>query len=798
MDESFATVLRRVRGQRGLTQEALAQQAGLSSQAIGMLERGVRRFPHPATIRKLDAALGLTAEEHELLDRLASRGASTAAPAATTGAPVWAPQPVAAVNAVFSGRTEQLSRLTELLTGGTPQAGVPTVVTIRGMAGVGKTALALQVAAAVSPRYPDGTLSVNLRGFGPGTPLGPLQAIGRLLRRTGVPAEAVPDNVPEAAAALRTRLADRRVLLLLDNARDIVQVADLLPAAADSAVLITSRNTLTTMSANLHLQLDPLDATESADLLVDVAGADRLADSAERIAELCGHLPLALSIAAAWLVAHPSTSADELVRRLDNEAHRLDHLGADDRDVRTSLSHSIDQLVRSSLVTDHHVAEAFTLLGLTDAEDFTPDSAAPLLDLAAAKAGPLLERLTDLHLLESSVPGRYQFHDLVRSYARERAQTLPSRIRDAALDRSLEFHLAIAWRSVELSEPGSARLAWPGRPATPVSPTFTNGDEALSWIDTELSNMLALVDQLSRVAKRGEQLAGLVIGLYAYFTKRGNLADWLPAIDRVATGDPADWTLGQLHADAAIALAELARYDESAERFSLARAHFEAAGSLRGVSMATNNNARLLIRMHRYEEALPLVERALATNLSLGDERAIGTNYATLSEIHLALGRPAAAEAAGDAAQEHLRAAGDTDGVANARIESAWARVIDGRPASAIADVHQSIEELKQLGHRKNVSDAHYVLGLTYRDLRDHEQALQNTERALELAVDAADRRREARSRLLLGQLLLGLGEHDDAIPNLEFAGEFFQDRDSAFANEATEALRAARNGIRA
>jgi len=800
VEDTFAARLRQARQARGLTQEGLAGLAGLSAQAIGLLERGVRRFPDPVTIDKLDRALRLTPDELAVFKQLASRGAAVAAPSpAGQPGPAWVVgRQLPAANSAFAGRTEQVDQLTRLLTSTASQPGSPVVATIRGMAGVGKTALAIQVAHACADQYPDGILSVNLRGFGSGTPLSPVQAIGQLLRATGVPPDSVPGSPGEATAALRTRLAERRVLVVLDNARDVAQVADLIPSAGGSAVLITSRGTLTALPANLHVQLEPLPAKESLELLETIAGADRLAAAAARVTDLCGHLPLALSVAGAWLLRHPSATDTDLAQRLDDESRRLDLLGVDDLDVRASLTLSIDQLTGSSDLRDHRAARALTLLSLSDAEDFTAETAAPLVDSAPADTDLLLERLTDLHLLESRSPGRYQFHDLVRAFARELAGQLPESDRGAALDRSLAFHLAVAWQMTELTDPRGARSVWPGRPPAPAFPVLTTSDESLGWIDRELQNFLALISQLSTLGGRDEQVAGVVIGLYNYFVKRGNLTDWLPAIDRVATGRIDRWTLAQLHADAAIALAELARYDESAQRFGLAREVFESIGNLRGVSLATNNNARLLIRMHRYEEALPLVEHALAINLQLGDDRAIGAAYVTLSEVHTELGDADTAEAEAGAAIPYFAAAGDANGVANSRIDQAWSRARAGRPQAAVADIVTGIRELEQLGHRKNVSDAHYVLGLVHAQLQDLEPAIEETEHAIEIAVEVGDRRRESRSRLALGRLLTALDEYDDAVPNLQFALDFYRDRDPALATEADELLEAARKALSA
>lgn len=784
MEDTFAAALRRARLDRGLTQEGLAGLAGLSAQAIGLLERGVRRFPHSGTVEKLDRALGLSVEERELFVRLASRGAtSTIVQAERPTGPRWdVARQLPAATGGFVGRLAELGRLMALLGGAAGRVGAPAIATIQGMPGVGKTALAIQAAHACAEQYPDGQLYLNLRGFGSGTPLSPLNALGHLLRATGLAPEAVPDRLPDAIAAFRTRFADRRVLLLLDNAADVDQLTELIPSSSGSAVLVTSRNTLTGLPAGLHLQLTPMPVDESLGLLAVLAGTDRLDADADRVAALCGHLPLALTVAGAWLVRRPNWSGADLADRLADESQRLDLLGVDDLDVRASLSLSVDQLMQSS----QQSARALILLSLTDASDFTAQTAAPLLDVSEPEADRLLERLADLHLLETRTAARYHFHDLVRTFARElAAEKLTEDERRTAIERSLTFYLAVVWRAVELTDAKAARGFWPGRPSTATAPAFTGSDQALGWIDGELPNYLALIEQVSDAGGWDEPVAGLVIGLYDYFTKRGNLADWLPAIDRVASGRVDQWTLGQLQADAAIALAELARYDESLERFGRAGDVFKAAGHTRGMTLVANNTARLLTRMRRFEEALPLAQQALELNRELGDDRAIGSALNTLCEIHGELGDHAHAREDARASLEFLLRTGDPSGVANSRLEMAWCTVGLGQPEVGVAEALQSISEFEALGHRKSLSDGRYVLGLILRAAGRTEPAIEQTELAIEIAVEVQDHRREAQTRLLLAKLLKDLGEDEDAAPNARFALDFYREHDAVLAQQA-------------
>ncbi|TDC17659.1 tetratricopeptide repeat protein, partial [Kribbella albertanoniae] len=429
---------------------------------------------------------------------------------------------------------------------------------------------------------------------------------------------------------------------------------------------------------------------------------------------------------------------------------------------------------------------------------FTPESTAALVETTPPKAGDLLEHLTDLHLLESHTPGRYHFHDLVRAYAHELAQQLPAGARTAAIDHLLALYLGVAWRAADLADPKAARNAWSGRPPVPAFPVLNTSEEALSWIDGELANYLAVIDQSAGLGDRDEIAAGLVIGLYSYFVMRGSFTEWLPAIDQVADGQIDGWTLAQLHADAAIALASAARYEEAAVRFGQARDAFTTIGNVRGVSLATNNTARLLIRMHRYAEALPMAERALAINKQLGDERAMAAAYCTLAEVNTELGNWAAVREVVDAGIELFANVGDLAGIANLRIEGAWARVRSGRSEGAVEDIVRSLSELEALGLRSFVCDAHWILGMSYLVLNEVDRGIEQAELALEIALDADDRRREAQIRLLLGELLSRVGDRDDAAANLESALAFYRQHHPGQAVAAQTLLNEVQNATSA
>lgn len=338
-----------------------------------------------------------------------------------------------------------------------PQA--PPVVAVYGPGGVGKSALALRAAADVSDHYPDGQLYVDLQGSSPGlNPLSPDEALGRFLRSLGVPGPAVPAEPGEAAAKLRSLLADRRVLLMLDNAADTAQTRPLLPAGKGCAVLITSRAMLTGLDDARHIGLGVLHPAESVALLARLDATGRTtSDSAAacRLAELCGHLPLALRIAAARMTSRPDWPLTTFVTRLTDQRHRLDHLGHKDVSVRSCFEVSYQALLHGG-PHDQDTARAFRLLGLPDGPDISHPIAARLLDTTPPHAEAVLDQLPDAQLIDNPAPGRYRMHDLLRLYARERAQQEVSKAdRHAALSRVWRCYLSTTAQAGQLLRPGA-------------------------------------------------------------------------------------------------------------------------------------------------------------------------------------------------------------------------------------------------------------------------------------------------------------------------------------------------------
>jgi DNA-binding SARP family transcriptional activator len=364
------------------------------------------------------------------------------------------PRQLPAGGDAFTGRQPALARIEELFgkAGGSAGRGM-VVCSISGMAGVGKTALAVHAAQRLAGRFPDGQLYVSLHGATAGLrPLPPLEVLGRFLRALGSDPAAVPTDLEEAAAVFRSKVAGRRLLLVLDDAAGAAQVAPLLAASPGCGMLVTSRRILSALEGASHLQLDVLNPDEALELLGRLAGQQRVAaepEAAAEVARCCGYLPLALRIAGARLAARPAWPVWALAERLADQERRLDELELAEAGARASFAVSLEQLRRGGDPVDRAAAEAFELLGMLDGPEAGVPVVARLLDRSEDAAERALERLVDAQLLETHTPGRYRLHDLLQLYARERARQRHPEPARAASTRALGFYVATAWQTLE-------------------------------------------------------------------------------------------------------------------------------------------------------------------------------------------------------------------------------------------------------------------------------------------------------------------------------------------------------------
>ncbi|GIE99508.1 ATP-binding protein [Paractinoplanes rishiriensis] len=474
---------------------------------------------------------------------------------------------------------------------------------------MGKTALAVHWAHRRRDRFPDGQLYVNLRGFAVKEPVTAGEALATLLGALGVPPDRIPAEVAEASGLYRSMLAERRVLILLDNAAEADQIRPLLPGTPASLAVVTSRNRLSGLIAidGAHrLLLEPMPGPDACELLAAILGGGRPADPPDALADLaaaCGHLPLALRIAAANLIDQPRRTIADYLDEL--RASRLDVLAVPDDDqaaVGTALALSYRRL-------EPPVRRLFRLLGLIADLEVHPPAAAALAGIDEEAAAQLLEVLTDAHLLQPLPARRYTFHDLIRRYAEERAEAdEPQPERDAALDRL--YH----WYLVRICS--SDRLLMPGRP--PVlyvdgPPAFDTALDALAWLDLEQRNISALVRHAASTGRHVDafRIPYLVRGYYQH-------RNWASAIEiqrhsvaaAVALDDPG--LEDRARSLLATALTRARDYDAAIEEQQRVLVLARRVGDRQREALALNNLGWMYNESGSPERALPAYRSALA------------------------------------------------------------------------------------------------------------------------------------------------------------------------------------------
>ncbi|GAA2346760.1 hypothetical protein GCM10009854_24640 [Saccharopolyspora halophila] len=611
---------------------------------------------------------------------------------------------------------------------------------ITGSGGVGKSSLTTYWAYRVRERFPDGDLFLDLRGYHDRGRLSADEALEQLLRSLGVTGEDLALDTEAKAALYRSLLHGRRMLIVLDNAVTAEQVRPLLPGSPTCRVLVTSRNLLASLTAREgahRMPLDVLSPEHAIELLRSTTGADRIDVEPEAAAELaryCGHLPLALRIAAERLVAEAHLGVAELVEELADERARLDALSTEDESnaVRAVLSWSYRNLPAES-------ARLFRLLGLTGAPDIGLEAAAALADLPRAKTRRLLSDLTGAHLLDEHRARRYRFHDLTALYASECAEhDEPAEERDAAVRRLLSWYLhttiTASWRAA----PEFSRIPMRTPEQAGEVPDFPDRPSALRWYDEERENLLAAV---RLAADRGEHLHAwqLPTSLFGFLLVRWPLADWMEThrIGLAAARELDDpqaeaWMLTctaiarRSLRDNETALAELQRAIELWQRTGPAWAH----------AWALRDLGELHFKMGRDAEADEVLERALAAHVELGDDYGEATTLAVLAKAEHRLGQH-------DEALRHLQ------------------RTLELRRAH-----DDSRNEASCLHHIGRVLGA---LGRT-------DEAHEHLERALELHRRLEFGLGEAEAREFLGELLQASGRSDEAREQLRLAAQRYDE----------------------
>ncbi|MGX1476459.1 UNVERIFIED_CONTAM: DNA-binding SARP family transcriptional activator/tetratricopeptide (TPR) repeat protein [Streptomyces canus] len=711
----------------------------------------------------------------------------------------------------FTGRVTARDDLRDvLILGGGPAVGV-----ISGMAGVGKSALALHVAHGLRERFPDGQLYVNLQGATPGmTPLTPAQALTALLRDLGADPRSIPEHPDPAAALLRSLLAPTRTLMVLDDAASAAQVRPLLPAGAGCAVIVTSRSPLTALDDAHRFPLTPLSAEESAELLRAVSGrdgrdgsdadggpADRISpvtpvtplppvtpdadgvtpatsiDATHPLIELTGRLPLALRVVAARLAARQALTPDVLADQLAATEDRLRHLEYDDLSVRRSLAVAHDALAASGRRSDRDAALALCRIGALDLPTYGVPLVARLLGTDATdetRAEDALDRLVDVALLEETAYGRYAPHGLVRDFARELAGSghAPDIARTA-----LRWYAAVAERALTaIVEPGldlddrrRPTAAQPPEHAAHVLaiPPFPSSEKAFAWGESELENIVVLAERHTDTPdERTAAHVSTLLRLLSPFLQRSGRVAETEVLGRAAL--TVARRLGDEAAEAC-ALGDLAglhfltgRHSEALALNDHALVIWRRLGADSWTRRCLNNRGLLLEGLGRYAESGEALRQSLAYSRQLNDPFGEAVAHSNLGNLYEHTDPRAAIE-------QHRRslAIGEETGSVvvrhSAHCNIGYAHLTLGEPAAAMAHFEESLRILGSPGDWHGESQSRLGLVRALRLIGHGERAAAECAELLRRADGRADRYTGALARHQHGLLLRERGRAEEA-----------------------------------
>jgi DNA-binding SARP family transcriptional activator len=699
-------------------------------------------------------------------------------PAGVTGSgatPV--PRQLPADISTFTGRDAELAALESLARSADPPAAL-VISAIDGMAGVGKTTLAVHAANRLADRFTDGQLFVDLHGFTQGVPpVDPTDALDRMLRSLGVAGEQIPQDLDARAALYRTRLAGRSMLIVLDNAATEAQVRPLLPGAAGCLVLVTSRAKLAGLADAEPLSLDVLPPADALTLFRRAAGTQRVAGQPPQvlaeIVRLCGHLPLAIRVAAARLRTRSNWTATRLAERLRDHQHRLSELSVGGLSVTAAIDLSYRQLPEDG-------QRMYRLLGLHPGPDFDLHAAAVLAGLSIRDSDRLLDGLVDIHLLQESDAGRYHFHDLLRAHAGAVAQ-VGSR---EALSRLFDHYTHLASAATDRLYPYQGRRLPVVDHPTGVAPRIENKADAAAWLAAELTNLLAVAAHRSssHTLALAETLRThlLTLAYYDYaLALHGNALRHAGA-----TGDRA----GEISALTAIGAVHVLRlrYAAAIRNFEKALEIADEVGSDTGRCTAMTGLAQLHRAQGRLGRSIELFQRTLEIARAVGDETAQLEALRGLAHVHRQMRRLDLAMRCLDEAMTIARATGNIEGELNVLWALGHVHHLEHRFDAAAACQFRALQMARATGNRVGELRALTGLGFVHLVQQQYPEATDYFTRIATMAVELGDRNFQfegvyglGHTHRVAGRLDLSATHHEQA---LAIARELGQPTDEARA----------------
>jgi tetratricopeptide (TPR) repeat protein/transcriptional regulator with XRE-family HTH domain len=778
----FAGLLRKLRWEARLTQEELAEAAGVSLRTVSYLERGVVTSPQKDTVRLLADALGLIGPVRAGFEA-AARG--RAVPGGVASATRTLPRDIAS----FTGREQELEQLAKAAAGA---GGVVSIHAIGGMAGVGKTAFAVHTAHRLADRFPGGQIFLPLHGHTPGQrPVDPEDALASLLLTAGVAPAQIPPGLEARMVLWRDRLAGQRLLLVLDDAANSEQVLPLLPGSGGSLVLVTSRRHLSALEDATAVSLDTLPPDEAAGLLVRLAGRAGLSPAnpgVREIVRLCGFLPLAVGMVARQLHHHPVWSVAGRAAELAAARDRLELMATENLSVAVAFD-----LSYADLTADQQ--RLFRRLGLHPGADVDGYAAAALdgTDVEAARRG--LEALYDQYLLAEPAQGRYRMHDLIREHARALAgRADPDRDRQDATARLLDYYQHAATRADALiGRQARPAPAFADGPVPAAVPVLAGREQALAWARAERAGLLACLDHATDTGQNARVIA-LTAGLAGLLRSDG---PWAEAITLHEAALQAARHLGDRlgQAGALNYLGDLRRltgeYPPAAQAQEQALGIYRDLGNRLGQANALNYLGMVRLATGEYPAAAQAQEQALGIYRELGDRVGQANALSELGTVWRLTGQYPAAAQVLEQALGLYRELGNRLGQANAQSQFGTVRRLTGEYPAAAQAQEQALGLYRDLGHRGGEAEALNERGTLHRVSGDLVQAERCHQRVLDLARAIASSWDEAHALAGLGRCALAAGQATQAEILLRQALEIFQRTGAAEADGVARELTA-------
>ncbi|MBP2702609.1 tetratricopeptide repeat protein [Microbispora sp. RL4-1S] len=764
---AFAALLRWHRLRCRLTQEELAERAGISARSVGEMERG--RSPRARTVELVAAALELAGAERERFiesgralswaDRVPNGRTDREKPERPWAAPAQLP----ADAGDFTGREREIAAAVQALS---ETDAAPRTCVVTGAPGIGKTAFAVHVAHQVLSRFADCQLFVNLRGAD-AAPARPQEVLAGFLRALGVDPGSIPEELDERAALFRTLMSRSQALVVLDNASDEKQVRHLLPGSANCAVLVTSRRRLAGLGAQALIGLRPFNEQESVDLLARIAGAERVAveaESAREVGRLCGGLPLALRIVGAQLGARPHHRLHDLARRLADEHRRLDVLSYSDLAVRASFD--VGHQVLSE--PERRLLRRLTVL---DVPDFPLWLAAAVIGVSLTEAEDLMERLAEAHGVEPlgrdrAGQIRYGMHDLLRAYGRERIAEREPAIGTIQTAARHLASLAAAAREADRGLDYQVRLA--RKIGSGVDPEILAlaAEHGIGWLEAESSTISGLVGQTLTLELFEECWAIALAGswLSAVQNSPAEYRTLLSTAQQAArrSGDRrveglCATLLGDLHMF-------LGRVDDADTLFDTAERIFTDQDEPHGRIELWKSRAMLDRRRGRHDDAMRRYLHIREVAPQIGDDLAEAMALRGLAQIHLGEGHP-------DEALPLLETALEVA----SRSQMSWCRLTvllymgeayrqAGRLDEAGAMLLSVAGALADIGDRKGEAHARLGLGRVAIDSGEYAEADAQLALAADLATHNQERHVLSQIRLAVAEVRLRTGQQAEAV----------------------------------